>query len=168
MKREFRNWSEFYQRISFLFNAIIAFTLLPFGWVYLELVEEESKEAIIGGDLLWVFNALFLSGVAIVLYLAQQQFVRSMKSLSKSQSIRSKLKAYYTFSIRKYVFNEFAAILALVATYLSQQILFAIVYIFILFIFSLSRPKFDRVVQQLSLSKEEEEILAKSDELPED
>lgn len=166
MKKGFKNWSEFYQRISLLFNGIIAFSLLPFAWAYLEL-DQGFGTPLLGGVALIIFNVVIFVGIVVVLYFAHIQFVKSLKTLKKSQSVRSKLQLYYSVSVRKYITNELAAILALGGTIISQEILFAVVYVFILFVFSLSRPRFDKVSEQLSLSDEEKELLATSDELPE-
>ena len=167
MKKGFNNWSEFYQRISLIFHGIIAFSLLPFAWFYLEL-DSGLGEPVLKDTYLIIFNVLILVGIVLILYFSHQQFTGTLRSLRKSQSVRSKLQVYFDASLRKFIINEFAAVVALIGMVVGQEILFAVVYVFILFIFSLSRPRFDKVTQQLSLSKEEKELLAGSENLPEE
>ena len=53
--------------------------------------------------------------------------------------------------------------MALVGLYVLKDHLFTATYIVVLFAFSLSRPTYDKVVQELKFNKEEEEKLKTGD-----
>ena len=165
MEKGFKNWSEFYQKINLVFNAIIAFSLLPFGWVYLELERGVKRPPLLEGTGLMVLSGAFFVLIVLLLWRADKTYKRDLPAISRALPLGEKLMAYYQLQVRKFIWFEGAAVLALIITFVSKNFLFVLVYIFILFLFSLGRPKYDRVVEQLRLTKDEQKLLETDVEL---
>lgn len=165
MARHFQNWSEFYKKISLFFNGIVAFSLLPFAWIYLE-VEQYPQEPIAEGSMLIVIQILVIGLISLIIYYAHNQFKKGLENEEiRQMELYEKLSYYFGIAVRRYMIYEVAAIICMVSTYLTQTLLFAVVYIFVLFIFSLARPRYDNVVLHLRLSKEEKEKLTADNDL---
>ncbi len=164
MNPDFNNWSSFYKKLTLIFNAIVAFSLLPFAFLYLELEKYRRPTYFTGVELL-VFEGLCLIVIGVILFWAHTGFKKSLRDQDKEQGLKSKLIFYYRIAIKRYIIYELAAIICLAATYFAQELFFAVVYIFILFILSLARPKYDNVVMHLQLNEEEKQILTKDYDL---
>ena len=159
MKRSFKNWTDFYQRLTLVFNAIIAFSLLPFAWVFLELERWGGGLQLISGTGLYIFEGILLILMGFGLNWAHRQGNQAIAAIPRKVILREKLIAYYQIQVRRLLFFEAIAVLALAATYVNSDYLFVLAYVFILFLFSLNRPRYDKVVQELRLSKEEQKVL---------
>lgn len=164
MQTRFDNWSSFYQKISLVFNGIIALSLLPFAWVYLEL-EQFRRQTYFEGTSLLVFEVLSTLLIAVLIYWGYSKFNSDLKKIDSEDSLSVKLGRYYKISVARYAIYEMAAIICLSLTYFAQELFFAVLYAFILFMFSLARPKYDNVVLHLRLSDEEKQLLTKDKEL---
>ena len=149
-----------------MFNLIIVVSLIPFGWVYLQVDQGNFREFITDPIINWIGAGVFFIGGGFLLWRAYKVAQEQMLEIPRSESVRHKLQAYYEIQIRKFVQYELVSFIALVGMVLFQPTFFAIWYLFILFVFSLDWPKYDKVVRHLRLSKEEQELLAKTDILP--
>ena len=67
MAKTFTNWSDFYRHINLVFNAIIAVSLLPFGWVYLEIESAGMGSSILVDDQILYFNSISLILILVFL-----------------------------------------------------------------------------------------------------
>ncbi len=159
MKKRFKNWSEFYQRINLVFNGIIAFSLLPFAWVFLELERGGGGLSIITGWSRYVFQASVLIMIGLGLNWAHRSGKKAIEAIPVKMTLRDKLWEYYQVQVRKLILFEATAVLALIATYINSDYLFVFAYVFILFLFSMNRPRYDKVVDELKLSKKERKLL---------
>jgi hypothetical protein len=162
----FRNWNEFYQRINLFFHGIIAFSLIPFAYVYLDMEKNKDVVALAQGYEKVILNLVVVVVVVLMVYLAEFRLRNNLKQIPKDLTLREKLRQYLAIQSRKYIYLESAAVVALGATLLTRDYAFVFVYVFILFLFSLSRPKYDRIVTQLNLSKEEQAYLESGKDIP--
>lgn len=159
MKKHFRNWSAFYKKISLFFNGIVAFSLLPFAWVYLE-VEQHPTEPFVEGNMLIAFQVIVTIVIGLIVFFGHKQFQASIENEEiREMALYEKLSYYFGIAVRRYMIYEVAAIVCMIAVYFTQQLVFAVVYLFVLFVFSIARPRYDNVVLHLKLSKEEKQML---------
>ncbi|MEQ9230789.1 MAG: hypothetical protein RIF46_08890 [Cyclobacteriaceae bacterium] len=159
----FKNWSEFHQRLNLIFHAIVAITMLPFVWLYLE-IDSGNRSGLISDS---VVTVLF---VIISLSLASTAYLYRKKQLSETltrPSLRSKLEAYMKLQIVSYALLEGSALFSTIAFYLTANYLFVVIYVAVLFVFSLFRPQLDRTCRELKLNNEERNLLAERTDIPE-
>jgi hypothetical protein len=162
----FSNWNAFYQRYVLIFNVIVVISLVPFGWMYLQLEHGLFQPYFSNGSTQWIGAGVMLPIIAYGLLRSYKDAQKNILAIPRDFSVRNKLANYYKLQMRKFVIYEMMAIVSLVGMLIFQPIVFAIFYIFILFVFSLDWPKYVKVVEHLRLSKEEQEVLATSEVLP--
>jgi hypothetical protein len=158
MRNQFPNWGAFYQKISLIFHSIIGLTLLPFAWVYLEL-EQRTRMPLLVLDYPYVIYVGAGLMVGILLFKTYQNTKESIVAINPKLRIQEKLNLYYEISVRHYFILGMCSLICLVLTFLLQGYFFAIYYIFILFLFSLHRPRYDQIIKRLKLTDKETEIL---------
>jgi hypothetical protein len=158
----FKNWADYLQRLNLIFHAIVAVTMLPFVWLYLEIDTEQRTGAFDDPVILILFFlvCLSLAGTSI-LYKKKQLQVFSFQS-----SLREKLIDYQRVMIVVYALLEGSAVFATIAFYLTANYLFVFVYLLILFGFSLGRPTLDRISRELKLSSEDKNLLVNREDIP--
>lgn len=155
MSKGYNRWEKFYHQLSIVFHGIIALSMIPFAWAFLEtqrqfpsppLVEGNTMEVIrMGGPLLLIL-ILFLS------YRYGQRIINYAKSRS---SIEEKLNAYLVEKRKDYLLLELGAFIAFLGLYLTKDQLFSMMYVAVLMMFSTKRPTYYRITQSLELSDEE-------------
>lgn len=158
----FKTWTDFHHRLNLIFHAIVAVTMLPFVWLFLE-VDANGKEGVLTD------NVVFILFLVICLSLTGTAYMYKKKQLeeaSKKLNLRAKLDAYLRVQVANYALLEGAALFATLAFYLTASYIFVVVYIFILFVFSLSRPNLERTCRELYLDKEERGLLGDREEIP--
>jgi len=160
VKKPFNSWSAFYQQINFVFNSIIAVTLLPFAWIFLEL-EKGSIEPLFQTSYAWVIYLLFAVGLGYVLYDAFKKIKKNIQSIPADFSENERMTLYYEMHAQHYLLLGSCALVSMVATYVMQVYFFAICYLVILFFFSLNRPKFDRIIKELKITQFDNTDLSK-------
>ncbi len=113
----------------------------------------------LSGTPLYLFEGALLLFIGFVLNWAHRQAKQSITSIPVKMGLKEKLHTYYQIQVRRLVFFEATAVLALIATFINSDYLFVFAYVFILFLFSMNRPKYDKVVGELKLNKEERKAL---------
>ena len=163
MSEQYTAWDRFYQRLNMTFHGVVAVSLIPFAWVFLEMQKEYPEGPLVDGQSAFLLKTgLFLAALAIW-FLAYKAHRTLPEKISVHESIPQKLKTYLQLKLGFYGLLESSGILALVGLYVLEDHLFTAVYLVVLFAFSLSRPTYDKVVQELRLNKDEEEKLRKGD-----
>ena len=160
--KTFKTWTDYHHKLNLIFHAIVAITMLPFVWLFLEIDSNEQNGIIIDIAIVTLFTlvCLSLTGTAYIYKKKQLEGVRNKSSL------RIKLEMYLWVLIVNYSLLEGGALFATLAFYLTANYVFVVVYLFILFVFSLSRPNLDRTCRELYLNKEERELLINLEEIP--
>ena len=149
MNKRFKNWSEFYQRMTLIFHGIIAFSLLRFAWVFLEMERGSGGLSIVTGWSKYIFQISVSLIIGLVLNWANRSGKKAMLEIPIEITVKDKLWEYYQIQTRKLIFFEATAVLALLATYINSDYFFVFVYVIVLFLFSMNRPKYDKVVEEL-------------------
>lgn len=158
----FKTWTDYHHRLNLLFHAIVAVTMLPFVWLFLE-VDANGREAVVSDivvTILFLLICLSLAGTAHIFKKKQ------LTDASQKSTLRLKLDSYLRIQLANYALLEGSALFATLAFYLTASYVFVVVYIFLLFVFSLSRPNLERTCRELSIDKEEKDLLADRKDIP--
>ena len=158
----FKNWTDYQQRLNFIFHAIVAVTMLPFVWLYLE-IDTDRREGVFDDPVILILFLLICISLSLTSFLYKK---KQLETIPHSNSLRDKLINYQRIMIVAYALLEGAALFATIAFYLTANYVFVLVYISALFAFSLGRPSLDRISRDLKLSKESREILINRDQIP--
>ncbi|MBV6646890.1 MAG: hypothetical protein KI790_15645 [Cyclobacteriaceae bacterium] len=154
-----KNWDTFYRRIYFIFNGIIALSLIPFALLFLELEKGEGYQPLLNGHMLTVSFIIFTFLMSYLVWIATRMADQQVSTIESSSSLGEKLHRYLMIQTRKYLLMEGAAAIGVVALIVTTNYWFVFLYVLILFIFSLGKPTYDKIVQQLRLTKDEKEII---------
>ncbi|MFY0690248.1 MAG: hypothetical protein JXQ90_23945 [Cyclobacteriaceae bacterium] len=157
MSQGFKSWSSFYQRINLVFNALIAISLLPFAYLYLEMQSAANRQPMIDSSYALAIQIVGLVVVIVLLFIAHSRSKRDFDSLNMDQDLSGKLQQYYQTQLVRYVLMELSAVLSFAIVFLLRDFLFIAVYVIILFWFSFVRPTYENVCKSLRLSKDERE-----------
>ena len=158
----FKNWTDYQQRLNFIFHAIVAVTMLPFVWLYLE-IDTDRREGVFDDPVILILFLLICISLSLTSFLYKK---KQLETIPNSNSMRDKLINYQRIMIVAYALIEGAALFATIAFYLTANYVFVLVYISTLFAFSLGRPSLDRISRDLKLSKENREVLINRDPIP--
>lgn len=160
--RKFKNWTEYHHRLNLTFHAIVALTMIPFVWLYLEIDSGERTQ--IFDDLVILILFLLVSSSLIATSFIYK--INQLKLIDRTVSLREKLIAYFKVLLITYALLETSAVFATLAFYLTANYLFVIVYLISLFVFSVYRPKVETAVRDLNLNDREKNILINRSTIP--
>ena len=155
----FKNWVAFYQKISLFFNAIIAISFLPFCWLLLEMEAEGNQAALLSDESKWAIRLTAFALVFLLLFFSVKMTKKGLKAINSETIVPTKLSSFYYIYIKKFIFMELAAVIALGAIYVLRDYFFVFIYLGILVWFSLIRPTYNYVVDKLKLSASEKQQL---------
>ncbi len=161
---KYTNWEKFYQKLNIIFHGIIASTLIPFAWVFLETQKEHPDGPLLGGTVAMVINVLLVTVCAVLIGWVQFLSKKSIRKVHEEESVKAKLDLYLKEKMVLYALLEGSAFLALVGLYLSKEPLFTVIYLVVLFVFSLQRPSFDRVSRETGIRQNDLKTWGEGDE----
>ncbi|MEQ8472707.1 MAG: hypothetical protein RIC35_16065 [Marinoscillum sp.] len=153
MPDSYNKWERFYHRLNLIFNGIVAITLIPFAFIFLETQTDFPDPPAIDGSMEMVVKVLLIVLAAAIIGLAQVYAKKSLISVQQTEGLGERLNAYLKVKVRSYAILEFAALLACLGLFLTKDQIFSFVYVFVLFIFSLGRPTFERVAREVKVSE---------------
>ena len=160
----FKTWTDYHHKLNLIFHAIVAITMLPFVWLFLE-IDSKGRDGVITDVSVVVLFALVCLSLTGTAYIYKK---KQLEEVGKKSGLRIKLDSYLRVLIANYALLEGGALFATLAFYLTASYVFVVVYLFILFVFSLSRPNLDRTCRELFLNKEERDLLGDLKEIPAD
>jgi len=163
MATPYTRWEVFYQKLSLIFHAIVAITMLPFVWLLLNLDKKQPEEITQDPVVIALFLAVCASLTATGFLYKKKQIVEARYQ----HSLRLKLIVYQRILVVMYLLLEGAAIFSTMAFYLTANFLFVAMYVLVLFVFTLGRPHIQRTCGELMLSNEERTILSGDGIIPE-
>jgi len=159
----FKNWSDYHKRLNLIFHTIVAVTMLPFVWLLLEMDANQGGGISNDPVVLVLFMAVCLSLTATGFLYKKKQIIEAINQ----STLRLKLIVYQRVLVVMYMLLEGAAVFATLAFYLTANYLFVLVYIIVLFVFSLGRPHLERTCHELLLDNSERALLIEKGEIPE-
>lgn len=165
MKLKYTTGEEFYLKYNQFFHAVLAFSLLPFGIIFLAKKRGFQPETI-APSLKYPIYAFFAIIIVGLLVLAMKKYRESFSSFSKLWSLREKLDFFYAVNFRKYLYYGIATLVAVTGYAFDDSHFFTIIYVALLFLMSLGRPAERKIEKELALTKEEIEIFRQKTEIP--
>lgn len=154
-ENKYNNWEKFYQKLNIIFHGIIASSLIPFAWVFLETQGEFAEGPLVAGTSAMVIKVLLVIASAGILGYSRIFRQKAYAKSAEEPRMEEKLNAYLSVKIKHYAILESAAIIALLGLYLTKDQLFSFVYVLVLFMFSLERPAFDRVAREIGMKEKD-------------
>lgn len=155
----YKTWTDYHSKLNLIFHAIVAFSMIPFAWFYLEIEADRL--------LVLIENKWFTGIVAVVSVLpmpgAYLHRKRGVKAIGNGKLLRDRMDGYFSVLIESFVLLEVTALIAMLGFYLTHSYVFVIIYALDLFFFSVQRPTLDQTARDLLLSKEEKKLLENRD-----
>lgn len=155
MGKKDTNWDRFYQKLNMIFHSVIAITMIPFAWIFLETEKGGGASPILQGNTLTVIQAILIALAAAIIGYSRSFGNRMLIKTHQQESIPDKLKAYLQGKVKYYLLLESGAVLAVLGLYLTKNHLFSLIYVLVLFVFSLGRPSFDKVSRETGIRQNE-------------
>lgn len=152
MATPYTRWEVFYQKLSLIFHAIVAVTMIPFAWAFLETQREFSEPIIPQFPWLWLPEGVLILAAAALVWLAHQRNKRLLWQVRQEAAIPEKLRVYLRTKKYQYALLEAAAALAFLGLFLTHHQLFTVLYLLVLFLFSLARPHFDKIAREIGVA----------------
>ncbi len=155
MSSKYNKWERYHNRFNMIFNGIIAVPMIPFAFFFLETQKEFPDSPLLTGSIaIWVEVILVLVAVIAIAY--SQMFRKQIRfAVGQEKSIEEKLDAYLHWNTRQYFILTVATIAAITGLFLMKEQLFSVLYVVVLFIFSLTRPNFDKTVRETGIPESE-------------
>lgn len=155
----FENGEEYFHKLYIRFNGSIAVTLLPMGWLLLQLQAGRLLPISDNLTISWLLTGLILSVSVYIFFFAKKSFEDSCQAIAANESLRTKLNLYFSTSNRKFLIFLFAKLLTAIGFFLTASKLFIVGYIIGLILLSLKRPSLSSFLEDLKLSEDEKNIL---------
>ncbi len=153
--KSFKTWTDYHHRLNLIFHAIVAITMIPFVWLYLEI--DTGKRMELTDDSIVLILFFLVSGSLIATSFLYKK--KQLAFVDPSRSLREKLEEYFKVLLVSYALLEVSAVFATLAFFITANYLFVLIYIISLFVFSIYRPKIENAVRDLGLSEKEKKIL---------
>lgn len=162
MRFNFNHWSDYHHQIYRIYHAIIALSLVPFFFVFLELEVTSIKEPRVADSIVWI---LLLVLIPLGVYMCWDVWKgrRFQIAVDREMPLKSKLLLFRKMEVRKFWWLELVCVVALLGLWLTAHYLFVILYFAVLAQFSFLRPSEDRLIRVLRLTKEERVRLHQED-----
>lgn len=161
MFQNLKSWPDFHHRINMVYHGIIAFSLIPFAIIFLEIDSGRSTTSMIAGKFIYLFHFVMIPISLLPIYFSWKGSKKHIENIAKDVSIKEKLASYFKVQARRYLLLESSAITSLACMWLTTNYLYIILYLVVLVQFSLLRPSQDRVIRDMQFTKEEREQLRK-------
>ncbi len=155
MGKSYNKWERFYHQLNMVFNGIIALSMIPFAWAFLETQRQFPDPPIVEADALMpikIFIALSCIAVMAFNYRFNQNLLSKAKALPE---VADRLAAYLKEKKKDYLLLEIAAIIAFVGLWITKDHLFSVLYVGVLMMFSTKRPTYNRITRELAIKDEE-------------
>lgn len=159
--------NNYFNKLNLIFHAIVGLPLAAFIYLYLE-IDKRGRQGVMKDPELSEILIYILPTLAIVTAgLAFLQYRRAIPKVKEIADFRQKLDAFSQALIQKYALLEFSSIISVVGIYLTADVIYIALYLFMLLFLSLHRPTVYRIVRDLKLKGEEKEIVLHKKDLPE-
>lgn len=156
------------ESLNNLFYLMVGLTLLSFIWIYLT-IKTLTPNIIFSVPVYRPYlHGIFLLGAVACAIFAFVQYRRHLNEQKAAEtamhpvSIMEKVRTFRAASLRKYILLTLGTVLIILGFYLSAEPNYAAAYSILLIIFSINRPTPDRLVKDMDIKKEDQEILFKA------
>lgn len=153
------------ESLNKLFYLMVALPLLAFIWIYLTL-QTITPNIIFSVPVyrpylhgLFLLSALALAVLAFVQYRRRIKDQEAAEIAKSFNSITEKVSIFRAASLKKYILLTLSTLIIILGFYLSAEPNYAAAYSFLLIAFSINRPTPDRLVKDMGMNKEEQEVV---------
>ncbi len=153
MAGQYNRWERFYNKVNLWFNGMVAVSIIPFGLAFLDTQSEFPSPPLVGEDVTLILQVSFALVVALLIgfgvYLSKNQLGKL-----DANSLEGKLKGYLAIKKRSFFILECGAVLSVLGLYLTKDQLFTGFYLVVMFVFSLSKPTFEKIASDIRSSEQ--------------
>ncbi len=147
-------YDRFYVRLNLIFNGIVASSMIPFVFIFLQN-QSDKPEPWVEGSSADTFKIVCIVVSLGLLFLANLRGPKLIVKAREGETISEKLHIYLGQKMQHYAMIEAAAIVSLIALFLIKDQLFSFIYLGTLFVFSMHRPRFGRVAKEIGTTEDE-------------
>ena len=155
-KKYLQNAYDYFHILNIVFYILIALPLVGFCYAYLKY---EGQGGLLPTNYFSALHLLLILGTGLIIGFAFWWYRQAMQKVEADWSFQQKLQYFYYRIREKYALFMIANSLAALGLYLTGEQLFTAVYTVALVVFSLHRPTPRRVMNDLKLSRPEQEHL---------
>lgn len=145
----FLSSGEFIDKLNKLFNGFIAMPLLLVAYGYLEIYSG-SYTGVIINESLYITGFLILV-IVVSMLLISRNFKSKVSTINSSNSISSKIEAYFEIARRYYLVVFALSVFTTILLFVFGEKSYAGAYAFILFVLSVYRPGLRTIATQLGI-----------------
>jgi O-antigen/teichoic acid export membrane protein len=147
-------------RLNMIIYYSLAVGLLLFFIVALVFIQDKDPSS--GKELNAIFTMIVPFIGLLMMFLSRVIYNQMVQKFDVNSSLHQKISQYRTAKIISWAVIESACLLALVATMLTSNYLYVVVFIFLLGYFFLIKPSKESLIQDMRLSSEESDLILKS------
>ena len=155
----FKTGVDYYHRLNFVFNLMIAVPLLPFSLLYLGSVKGIVHTFVLTPKVNLIIDFITTSLVVALSYYAIREYRYQRAGIVPQSGLRNKMIHFHNCLIRMYLILMGSSCISVFGYLLTYSKIHIIAFVALLVLFSLKRPSLKMIVEQLRLEKEESEIL---------
>lgn len=149
---------------QFRLNMIIYYSLtvglLLFFIVALVFIQDKDPSS--GKELNAIFTMIVPFIGMLMMFSSRMIYNQMVQKFDVNSSLHQKISQYRTAKIISWAMIESACLLSLMATMLTSNYLYAVVFIFLFGYFFLMKPSKESLIQDMRLSSEESDLILKS------
>jgi hypothetical protein len=160
----FKETEGFINKLRLIVYGLLAIPLLLFVVLYLRTNRGEDIEPLMAESLVLPVAALMIvSGVGLIIA-AYFIFRRRLKQLRQEPMLSIKFNGYYKAIIVKFSLFEAALVLSVAGLMITGVQLFVVLFVLVIFVFSVENPSMRKLLNHLRINKNEKEMLLKHEE----
>lgn len=159
MPIQYKNGEEYYNKIYVFFNATVAITILPLGYLLLQKQSNQLLPVVTSYWVSWLLTGSLILAIGAGLFWAIRQYRLGLKAVKEQSSLRAILNSYYAVSTRKFLFLMLISGIAVAGYYVTVNALFIIAYVVTMIFLSLKRPTLNLLIEELNLSDDRKQVL---------
>lgn len=156
---KYQTGEEYFNKIYFIFNALIALSLVPFVLIFLDIQKYGSDEKLLTGQA----SSGLIIGLSIAyiffFFISLKNFRKGVSAIEMQNSLRQKLNEYYSVSLKKYSRLTICCFLMVLGLFLTKHFLFTIGYVLALVVLSFGRPVLKTIIEVVALDTVESDVL---------
>ena len=152
MAGQYNRWERFYNRLNLWFNGTVALSIIPFGIAFLDTQDEFPSPPIVDKSTTLGLQIVLSLIVAVIIWFGLHYSKKKLKAIPDGE-IETKLQSYLTIKMRSFFILEIGAVLSVVGLYLTKDHLFTGLYLVVMFVFSLTRPTFEKISSDIRVSQ---------------
>ncbi|MEM6829622.1 MAG: hypothetical protein AAGA66_13625 [Bacteroidota bacterium] len=159
MYRNLKAWPDFHHRINLVYHGVIAFSLIPFALIFLNIDSGLSQKPIVGERYLIFIYVGTIPLIAATFVLVWRHAKEKLATITNHKDLRQRIISYLGFQTKRYLWLELGAIISLLGMWLSLNFIYILAYLLALVQFSFLRPSQDKMIRDLQFDKEERQKL---------